>query len=110
VAEATLAALRKIITNHALSGLYHLAPSGVASRYELAKFIVGEAWAAGAQLKLHTDAIAPIPASAFPSKVSRPANSGLDTTHFRSIFDVGLPAWQDGIRQLIKTLHDEGRL
>ena len=110
VADQTVAALRQIMTNRGLGGLYHLAPSGVASRYELAKFVVAEALAAGAQLALQPDAIAPIPASAFPSKVKRPANSELDTTKFRDTFGVSLPAWQDGIRHLIKTLHDEGRL
>lgn len=110
VAEATVAALRQAIANRALGGLYHLAPSGVASRYELAKFIVAEARAAGAALLLEPDGISPVPASAFPGKVSRPANSALDTARFRETFGVNLPPWQDGIRHLIKTLGDEGRL
>jgi dTDP-4-dehydrorhamnose reductase len=110
VAEATVAALRQAIANRGLGGLYHLAPSGVASRHELAKFIVSEALAAGAELKVRPDAIHPIAASAYPSKVVRPANSEFDTSRFSTTFGVNLPSWQTGIRHLIKTLHDEGRL
>jgi dTDP-4-dehydrorhamnose reductase len=110
VAEATVVALRQAIANRGLGGLYHFAPSGVASRHELAKFIVAEAIAAGAELKVRPDAIHPIPASAYPSKVNRPANSQFDTTRFRQTFGMNLPSWQDGIRHLINTLRDEGRL
>ncbi|HZY69105.1 MAG TPA: dTDP-4-dehydrorhamnose reductase, partial [Devosia sp.] len=95
VAEATVAALRQATANRDLCGLYHLAPAGVASRHELAKFLVAEARAAGMALKLTSDAIKPIPAAAFPSKVRRPANSALDTSRFRRSFGVTLPPWQD---------------
>lgn len=110
VADATVAALRQAAANRALGGLYHLAASGSASRHELAQFIVAEAMAAGADLKLRPETIRPIPASAWPSKVKRPANSMFDTTVFESIFNVHLPPWQEGIRQLIKTLRAGGRL
>ena len=110
VADATVAALRRIIVNRGLGGCYHLAPGGAASRYELARFVVAEALAAGAELTLTPEAIHPIAAGAWPSRVSRPANSVLDTTRFRTTFGVHLPPWQDGIRQLIKTLGAGGRL
>jgi dTDP-4-dehydrorhamnose reductase len=98
------------MTNRALGGLYHVAASGSASRHELARFIVTESIAAGAELKLSPDAIHPIPASAWPSKVRRPSNSVFDTTVFESIFNVHLPPWQEGIRQLITTLRERGDL
>ena len=69
-----------------------------------------QALAAGAELKLQPDGIKPIPASAWPSKVQRPSNSVFDTTVFESIFNVHLPPWQDGIRQLITTLRERGDL
>ena len=110
VADAPIAALRQIIANRGLGGLFHFAPAGGASRHELAQFIVAEALAAGAELKLTPEAIHPISASAWASKVSRPANSVLDTTRFSTTFGVHLPPWQDGIRQLIKTLRVGGSL
>ncbi len=110
VADVTVAALRRIIANRGLGGLYHLAPGGAVSRHALAQFIVAEALAAGAELTLDPEAIHPIAASAWPSKVRRPANSVLDTTKFRSTFGVDLPPWQEGVRQLIRTLRAGGRL
>jgi dTDP-4-dehydrorhamnose reductase len=110
VADATNAAVRQIIANRGLGGLYHLAPGGAVSRHELAQFIVAEAIAAGAELTLTPEAIHPIAASAWPSKVRRPANSVLDTARFRGTFGVHLPPWQDGIRRLIKALRAGGRL
>jgi dTDP-4-dehydrorhamnose reductase len=61
-------------------------------------------------LQLRPEAINSIPASQYPSKVMRPANSEFDTTRFRETFGMNVPSWQDGIRHLIRTLHDEGRL
>lgn len=110
VARSSVAALRQVMDNRGLGGLYHVAAAGSASRYELARFIVSEALAAGAELKLQPDGIKPIPASAWPSKVQRPSNSVFDTTVFESIFNVHLPPWQDGIRQLIATLRERGEL
>lgn len=110
IADATVAALRQVAANRALGGLYHLAASGSASRYELARFIVAEALAAGAELKLGPDDIKPVAASSRESKVRRPANSVFDTTVFETIFNVHLPPWQEGIRQLIKALRAGGRL
>lgn len=110
IAAATVAALRQVVDNRALGGLYHLAAAGSASRHELARFIVAEALAAGADLKLSPEAIHPIAASAWPGKVRRPANSVLDSTVFEAIFNVYMPPWQDGIRQLIGTLRARGEL
>ena len=93
-----------------LLGTYNLAPTGETSWHGLARLLVAQAIAAGAKLKLTPEAIAPIPASQYPAKASRPANSRLDTSKLRSSFGVQLPPWQDGIRQLITTLATEGRL
>jgi dTDP-4-dehydrorhamnose reductase len=91
-------------------GTYNLAPAGETSWHGLARLLIVEALAAEAKLKLTPDAIVPIPASQYPAKAARPANSRLDTTKLRTAFGLTLPPWQDGIRQLIKTLATEGRL
>jgi len=92
------------------SGIYNLAPAGETSWHGLAQFIVAEALAQGAGLKLAPEAITPIRTDQYPAKAARPANSRLDTTKLRTTFGLTLPAWQDGIRQLISTLKQEGRL
>jgi dTDP-4-dehydrorhamnose reductase len=91
-------------------GTYNLAPTGETSWHGLARFLIAQAIAAGARLRLTPDAIAPIPAAQYPAKAPRPANSRLDTTKLRTAFGLTLPPWQDGIRQLITTLATEGRL
>lgn len=91
-------------------GTYNLAATGATSWHGLARFIVAEALAAGARLKLTPDAIVAIPSSQYPAKAARPANSRLDTKKLRDTFSLALPPWQDGIRQLISALKEEGRL
>ena len=110
VAEATTEAIRQTLTDRSKAGLYHLAAAGSASRYELARFVLDEALAAGANVSLTPDAIRPIAARDYPSKARRPANSRLDTAKFRTAFGMQLPPWQDGIRQLIKALGAGGAL
>jgi dTDP-4-dehydrorhamnose reductase len=92
------------------SGIYNLAPSGETSWHGLARFVVAEALAAGATLKLAPEAIAPIATDQYPAKAARPANSRLDTSRLRAAFGLALPPWQDGVRQLITKLKAEGRL
>ena len=105
IADVTAQVLEKPVP-----GLYHLAPSGETSWHGLAQLLVTEAVAAGASLKLKPEGIRAIPASEYPTKAVRPANSRLDTTRLRTTFGLGLPPWQEGVQQLIKTLAAEGRL
>ncbi len=93
-----------------IAGLYHLAPTGETSWHGLATLLVQEALEAGAELRLRPGNIKPIPAAEYPTKAQRPANSRLDTTKLQQALGITLPPWQDGVRQLIRTLAAEGRL
>ena len=111
IAQATVEAVRQTLADRSKAGLYHLTASGAASRDELARFIVTEARAAGAELALRPENIRPILARDYAAaKAVRPSNSRLDTSKFRSAFGMTLPSWQDGIRDLISTLREGGRL
>ncbi|MBN9345458.1 MAG: dTDP-4-dehydrorhamnose reductase [Devosia sp.] len=111
IARATVEALRQTLADRGKTGLYHLTASGAASRDTLARVIVAEARAAGAELALSPDSIRPILARDYAvTKAIRPSNSRLDTTSFQSTFGMTLPSWQDGIRDLINTLREGGRL
>lgn len=110
IAAATVEALKQTIADRAKAGLYHVTAGGAASRDELARLVVAEALAAGAELALRPEAIRPILSRDYAAKAIRPANSRLDTSKFRATFGMPLPPWQDGIRQLIRILHDGGRL
>lgn len=110
VAAITAAAIPQALANPAKLGLYHLAPIGETSWHGLASYLVAEALAAGAALRATPDTVQPILAADYPARAKRPANSRLDTMKLRTAFGITLPAWQDGIRQLIDTLRAEGRL
>ena len=111
IARATVEALHQTLADRGKTGLYHLTASGAASRDTLARFIVAEARAAGAELALSPDSIRPILARDYAvTKAIRPSNSRLDTTSFQSTFAMTFPSRQDGIRALIKTLREGGRL
>ena len=110
IARATVEALAAASADRGKLGLYHLAPTGETSWHHLAQYLVADAIAEGAQLKLMPEAIVPILARDYPTKALRPANSRLDTSKLRAAFGLTLPPWQEGIRQLIRTLKTEGRL
>jgi dTDP-4-dehydrorhamnose reductase len=110
IASVIAAAIPQALGDPGKLGVYHLAAAGETNWYGLAQFLVAEALAAGAALKVTPDAIAPIAGADYPAKARRPANSRLDTTKLRTAFGLTLPPWQDGIRQLITTLRNEGRV
>jgi dTDP-4-dehydrorhamnose reductase len=76
-------------------GVYHLAGDGQASRYEWAKAILE--LSPDKELRI-TEQVEPAKSSEFPTRVRRPAYSGLDCTRFYSTFNLRLPAWKDALR------------
>ena len=85
-------------------GLYHLVAGGETNWCDYARFVVSEALAVGMSLKLLPEAIQPIPTSGYPTPAKRPANSRLDTGKFRRTFDLELPLWQSGVRQILQQI------
>ena len=83
------------------SGIYNLTPAGAVSRADLARFIIREAAARGADLTLRPDAVRSVTAEAFPSPAARPLNSRLDTSKLRRTFAVDLPPWQADMRDWV---------
>lgn len=110
VARVTAAIVPQVLADRSKLGLYHLAPSGAVSWYDLARYLVADAIAEGARLRLMPEAIVPVASADYPARARRPANSRLDTAKLRAVFGLALPAWQEGIRQLITTLKSGGRL
>ena len=70
----------------ALSGVYHLAPSGSTNWFGFAKAI---------RDRLGLDcALKPIPSSDYPTPATRPMNSRMDTEKLRDTFGLKLPGWE----------------
>ena len=76
-------------------GLYHLAGSGYASRYEWTKQILANDPDRTEQL---VRSIEPVSSDAFPTPAARPLFSALDCSKFKETFDLSLPDWSDSLR------------
>jgi dTDP-4-dehydrorhamnose reductase len=85
-------------------GIYHIAAAGETTWYDYARFVIAEAIAAGKLLKTTPDAIEPLTSGQYPTPARRPLNSRLDTQRLRSTFEVDLPPWQDGVRQVLRQI------
>lgn len=76
--------------------IYHYSNEGVLSWYDFAKEIMRMA-------KLPCE-IHPISASHYPTPASRPHYSLLDTTQFKSDFNIKIPYWKDSLDACLKAL------
>ncbi len=90
-----------------LSGLYHLVAAGETSWHGYASFVIDFARRTGMPLKVASDAIQPVPTSAFPTAAKRPFNSRLDATKLQSTFGLTLPIWQNGVARMLAEILDK---
>lgn len=85
-------------------GTYHVVSGGETNWCEYARFVIGEALAAGKSLKATPDTVGAITTAEYPTPAKRPANSRLDTRRFRDTFGFCLPHWQDGVRHILQQI------
>jgi dTDP-4-dehydrorhamnose reductase len=83
-------------------GTYHVAAAGETSWYDYARFVLGAARHAGRPLRAGPDEVLPVATADYPAAARRPANSRLDTSLFRTTFDLRLPPWQDGVGHVLR--------
>jgi dTDP-4-dehydrorhamnose reductase len=77
---------------HEQHGIYHIAGSGYASRYEWAKQILASDPKRSEQT---VQTIEPGRSEDFPTPATRPLFSALDCLHFETTFRLRLPPWRD---------------
>ena len=102
LADATTQAIAKLKSGAKAHGLYHLVAVGETSWHELATYLCQEALRLGLLSKAPD--VKPIQSHEFPTPAKRPFNSRLDTTKFRTAFDLKLPNWKRGISHLVREL------
>ena len=83
-------------------GIYHTAATGETTWYDYARFVLAEAIAAGKPLKATPSDVMPLTSAQYPTPARRPLNSRLDTSRLRSTFELDLPPWQIGVRQVLR--------
>jgi len=85
-----------------LSGTWHLTASGQTSWHGFAEAIFAEALAAGLMAKVPV--VEAIPSSEYTGSALRPLWSVLDNRKLQRDFDIVLPTWEDGLKQVIAVL------
>jgi len=88
VVDVTLLSLER-----GLKGLYHLANSGYASRYELAKFYIQK-------MELE-NLVVPVPMSDFKTIAKRPGFSAMSNKKLSNALNINIPSWKDGVMKYL---------
>ena len=101
LADLTALTVRAARAQPELAGTYHAVASGATSWHGYARLVIETARARGVPLALPSDALRPIPTSAYPTPAVRPLNSRLDTRKLRERFGVHLPDWESGVRRML---------
>ncbi len=91
------------------TGIYHYTNAGSTSWHGFSCEILNEYnrlasnnnWPA---LKARIDDITAITTSEYPTPAPRPANSRLNNTKLKQVFNIELPSWQAGLQQVMATL------
>ncbi|WP_085710813.1 MULTISPECIES: dTDP-4-dehydrorhamnose reductase [unclassified Pseudomonas] len=100
IADVTALAIRQVLQQPQLAGLYHLAASGEVSWHGYADHVIAFAQANGEQLAV--TAVNPIDTTAYPTPARRPLNSRLNTQKLRDSFSLHLPDWQSGVNRMLR--------
>ena len=85
-------------------GTYHLVAGGQTNWCDYARFVVAAAHKSGKTLKASPATIHPITTADYPLPAPRPANSRLDTSHFRTTFGLKLPDWEEGVHHILQQI------
>ena len=101
LADVTAHAIKEVMRQPHLSGIYHLAAAGETSWHGYATSVLQQAQQAGRPLKVAPNAVTAIPTTAFPTPARRPLNSRLDTNKLRKAFCLELPHWELGVKRML---------
>lgn len=102
LADVTALTITKFAAGQGVTGLYHCVAGGMTSWFDYARFVIDWARENGVPVKVASDAIRPIPTSAYPTPATRPLNSRLSTKKLRETFSIRLPEWQVGVERMLR--------
>ena len=107
LADVTAHAIRTVQARPELAGLYHLAAAGETSWHGFAQFVIEYARQVGEPIRVSSNAIVPIPTSAYPTPAKRPLNSRLDTKKLQAAFGLVLPDWRVAAKRMLTEMLQE---
>lgn len=109
IAKAVFALIEKWQpTQESQSGIYHFTNAGSTSWHGFSCEIINKYNELGLNPKLKTqvESIAAITTAEYPTPAARPANSRLDNSKLQQTFEIALPAWQQGLHEIMQSLHE----
>ena len=104
LADVTAQCIPQALQRPEKAGVYHLAAVGVTTWYDYARFAIEFGRKNGLDIKVASDAIKPIPATAYPLPAPRPSNSRLNTDKLKATFNLTLPNWQVGVTRMLSEI------
>lgn len=104
IADVTAHAIRQLVEDSTLAGLYHLVARGETTWHGYATYVLERAREAGVAIRVEPNSIIPVSTSAFPTPAVRPRNSRLDNGLLKRRFGFHLPDWQAGIDRLLSEI------
>lgn len=105
IANITALCIQRYLASSLKLGIYHLTAAGRTSWYDLAYFVLNQAQAHGAALKVNAQDIQPIAAKAYPTAARRPKNSSLNTDKLCQQLNLeNLPHWTEQVEDVVQKL------
>lgn len=101
LADVTAHAIRVVMSQPKLCGLYHLAAAGETTWCRYARFVLEQAQAKGVSLKVTPAMVDAITTTAYPTPAKRPGNSRLNIQKLQKAFALNLPEWQVGVARML---------
>jgi len=101
LADVTAHALRQAQHRPELAGLFHLVAGGETSWYGYAQYVIRHARRSPVAPTIKVVSVDPVPTAAFPTSARRPLNSRLETDRLRTVFNLTLPHWQQGVERML---------
>lgn len=104
IADVTAYAIKCCQADYTISGIFNLAPNGVTTWLDYAKFCIENALKNGLTLRSRPSNIIPISANEYNSAASRPLNSRLNINKIQKVFGLRLPDWDIGLQRYLRYL------
>lgn len=105
IADVTAVAIRQVLVDPQVAGVYHLAAAGFTSWHEYASLVIEQGKASG--IAMQVQSVQPISTTQFPTPARRPLNSRLNTEKLRKTFSIHLPDWRSGVTRMLKEVLDK---
>jgi dTDP-4-dehydrorhamnose reductase len=104
LAELTALIIPLAMKEAKLIGIYHVSPSGETSWLDYAKFILDSGKKLGLKFNVTSNNVKGTVSDQLKCKARRPLNSRLNTSKFKTAFNVELPHWKTDVEETLKSI------